>query len=61
MYKLYPIEVIFPSLEKPWVSDGHIPPNSVSAIFYKCLESEEIPGQVITYKSSVKDIALKNL
>lgn len=40
-YKLYPVEVLFPSPEELWVFDDHLPPKMIAAIFNKRIETEE--------------------
>lgn len=32
-YKLYLVEVVFPPPKEPWVSNNHIPPKTIVAVF----------------------------
>lgn len=60
-YKLYPIEVIFSSPEEPWVSDDHVPCRRIDTMFSKCVETKQFEGQATTCRSSMTDIALRDL
>lgn len=43
-YRLYPVEVIFPSLDSPWVYDGHLPPKMIVVVFSKRSDSGTFEG-----------------
>ncbi|KAI5672181.1 hypothetical protein M9H77_12545 [Catharanthus roseus] len=47
-YRLYPIEIIFPPFDEPWISEGYLPPKEIAAGF----------GQATNYSITITDISL---
>lgn len=43
-YKFYPVEVVFPPLSELWVSNDHVPPKLIAAIFGKRAELVRFEG-----------------
>ncbi|KAI5682930.1 hypothetical protein M9H77_04158 [Catharanthus roseus] len=48
-YRLYPVEVVFPPLDEPWVSDCHLLPKVIDVVF------------VTSYSSMVTDVSLASV
>lgn len=45
-YRLYPVEVVFPPLDEPWVSDCHLLPKVIDVVFGKGANFEIFEGQL---------------
>ncbi|KAI5662974.1 hypothetical protein M9H77_22297 [Catharanthus roseus] len=54
-YKLYPVKVLFPPLDKSCVSDAHVSPKKIAVVFGKWAKLEGFEGQATSCGSTMTD------